>query len=58
MTDFLALLQTVPGQVTLTVFAQKAGMTEAAMRAELLINAPLTAYFCEMVAVAMREVAA
>ena len=58
MADFLALLETVPGQVTLEVFASKVGMTLAAMRAELLANAPLAAYFCQMVAHAMQEVPA
>lgn len=57
MADFIALLATVPGQVVLEVFAQKAGMAQEAMRAELLVNGPLAAYFCEMVAVAMKEAA-
>ena len=57
MADFLALLDTVPGQVTLAVFARKGGMSESAMRAELLINPPLVTYFCEIVAVAMKEAA-
>lgn len=30
MADFVALLDTVPGQVTLSVFARKANMSEAA----------------------------
>lgn len=58
MADFLALIDTVPGQVTLAVFASRSGMSEAAMRAELMVNGPLAAYFCQMVAVGMREVAA
>jgi len=55
MPDFLALLDTVPGQVTLSVFARKANMSEAAMRAELLVNAPLVRYFLETVAKAVRS---
>ena len=58
MAFFLALLDTVPGQVTLTVFARKVGMTEAAMRAELAVNAPLAAYYVEMCRMAMNEVEA
>ena len=58
MADFLALLETVPGQVTLEVFARKASMTEAAMRAELLANPPLVRYFLETVAKAMEAVPA
>lgn len=58
MAELLALIETVPGDVTLEVFARKAGMTKAAMRAEVLANARLAAYFCQMVAVAMREVPA
>ena len=58
MADFLALLQTVPGQVTLTVFARKAGMSEFAMRLELAANAPLAAYFCQIVGEAMQAVPA
>lgn len=54
----LALLETVPGQVALEVFAKKAGMSEAAMREELLINAPLAAYFVTIVQGAMSEVPA
>lgn len=57
MADFLKLLQTVPGQVALEVFARKGGMTQAAMRAELLVNAPLAAYFCQIVVRSMREAA-
>lgn len=49
MADFLALLDTVPGQVTLTVFARKTGWTKDAMEAELLVNAPLARYFVEIV---------
>jgi hypothetical protein len=55
MADFVALLETVPGQVTLSVFARKAGMREAAMRAELFANAPLARYFLEIVAKAVRS---
>jgi len=54
MADFLALLETVPGQVTLEVFARKASMTEAAMRAELMVNPPLVRYFLSIVAVAVK----
>lgn len=54
----LALLETVPGQVTLEVFSRKAGMTEAAMREELMVNAPLAAYFVEVMRHAMEEVPA
>lgn len=57
MADFLALLETVPGQVALEVFARKAGMSEGAMRAELIVNGPLAQYFCQIVAHSM-EVAA
>ncbi len=57
MADFLALLDTVPGQVTLEVFANKSGMSQSAMRAELLVNGPLAAYFCQIVAVSMKEAA-
>lgn len=57
MAALLALLDTVPGQVTLDVFARKAGMTKAAMREELLQNAPLARYFVEIMDGAMREVA-
>jgi hypothetical protein len=49
MVEFLALIATVPGQVALTVFARKAGMDEAAMRAELLINPPLARYFIQTI---------
>ncbi|GEM_PF-3315997 len=55
MAAFLALLDTVPGQVTLTVFSRKAGMSEAAMRAELLANPPLVRYFIETVAKAVAQ---
>lgn len=58
MADFLALLETVPGQVVLEVFALKAGMTTQAMRDELIVNPPLTGYFLQMVRVAMNEVPA
>jgi hypothetical protein len=58
MADFLALLRTVPGEVTLAVFAKHARMTEAQMRAELLANAPLARYFLTMVKKAMDEVPA
>jgi hypothetical protein len=57
MADFLALLETVPGQVALEVFARKGGMSQAAMRAELLVNGPLAAYFCQIVAQSMKEAA-
>ena len=53
MQDFLAVIETVPGQVALEVFARKAGMTQAAMRAELLVNGPLAQYFCQIVAQSM-----
>ena len=56
MADLLALLETVPGQVTLDVFARKAGMTVAAMRAEIFVNAGLARYFLQIVARAMSEV--
>ena len=49
MADFLALIDTVPGQVTLEVFASKSGWTKDAMEAELLVNAPLARYFVEIV---------
>lgn len=57
MADFLALLETVPGQVALEVFARKGGMSQHAMRAELITNGPLAAYFCQVVAASMKEAA-
>jgi hypothetical protein len=57
MADFLKLIETVPGQVALEVFARKAGMAQAAMRYELTANAPLAQYFCQIVAHSMREAA-
>jgi hypothetical protein len=54
----LALLETVPGQVTLSVFARKVGMSEAAMRAELLINPPLVDYFVKSMRQGMAEMEA
>jgi hypothetical protein len=57
MADFLKLIETVPGQVALEVFARKAGMAQAAMRYELLANAPLAQYFCQIVAQSMQEAA-
>jgi hypothetical protein len=58
MAYLLALLETVPGQVTLSVFARKVGMSEAAMRAELLINPPLVDYFVKSMRQGMDEVEA
>jgi hypothetical protein len=58
MQDFLALLATVPGDVTLEVFAKKVDMTKMAMREELLLNAPLRAYFVQMMRVGMSAVPA
>ena len=58
MAYLLALLETVPGQVTLSVFARKVGMSEAAMRAELLINPPLVDYFVKSMRQGMAEVEA
>lgn len=49
MQDFLDLIETVPGQVALEVFAKKTGMSKENMRAELLINPPLAAYYCEII---------
>lgn len=57
MADLLNLIETVPGQVALEVFARKAGMAQAAMRYELMINAPLAQYFCQIVAHSMKEAA-
>lgn len=57
MADFLSLIETVPGQVALEVFARKSGMAQAAMRYELTVNAPLAQYFCEIVAHSMKEAA-
>lgn len=54
----LALLETAPGQTALEVFAAKGGMSQAAMREELLVNGPLAAYFCQIVKQAMAEVPA
>jgi hypothetical protein len=56
MAYLLALLETVPGQVTLSVFARKVGMSEAAMRAELLVNPPLVDYFVKSMRQGMAEV--
>lgn len=53
MADFLNLMETVPGQVALEVFARKAGMAVPAMRYELTVNAPLAQYFCQIVAQSM-----
>ena len=58
MAELLLLIETVPGDVTLEVFARKAGMSKGAMRFEILANAPLAAYFCQIVAQAMRDVPA
>lgn len=58
MAYLLALLETVPGQVTLEVFARKGGMPVSAMREEILVNAPLAAYFVQTVKTAVREVPA
>ena len=49
MQDLLALIETVPGQVALEVFSKKSGMSKGAMRYELTVNAPLAAYFCQIV---------
>jgi hypothetical protein len=57
MQDFLNLIETVPGQVALEVFARKAGMAQPAMRYELTVNAPLAQYFCQIVAQSMKEAA-
>lgn len=53
MQDFLNLIETVPGQVALEVFARKAAMAVPAMRYELTVNAPLAQYFCQIVAQSM-----
>lgn len=53
MADFLKLMETVPGQVALEVFARKAGVAIPAMRYELTVNAPLAQYFCQIVAKSM-----
>lgn len=53
MQDLLNLIETVPGQVALEVFARKAGMAQPAMRYELTVNAPLAQYFCQIVAQSM-----
>lgn len=57
MQDLLNLIETVPGQVALEVFARKAGMAIPAMRYEITANAPLAQYFCQIVAQSMREAA-
>jgi hypothetical protein len=57
MQDLLNLMETVPGQVALEVFARKSGMAVAAMRYEITINAPLAQYFCQIVAQSMKEAA-
>lgn len=53
MQDLLNLIETVPGQVALEVFAGKSGMSQGAMRYELTVNAPLANYFCQIVAKSM-----
>lgn len=57
MQDLLNLIETVPGQVALEVFARKAGMAVPAMRHEIIVNAPLAQYFCQIVAQSMKEAA-
>lgn len=57
MADFLNLIETVPGQVALEVFARKSGMSQGAMRYQLTVNAPLAQYFCQIVAHSMKEAA-
>lgn len=58
MQDLLNLIETVPGQVTLEVFAKRTGMSDGAMRYELSVNPPLAAYFCQIMRKAMDEVPA
>lgn len=53
MANLLNLIETVPGRVALEVFARKAGMSQAAMRYEITVNAPLAQYFCQIVAQSM-----
>ena len=55
MVVFLALLDTMPGQVTLEVFCSKTGWTAEAMTAELLINKPLRDYFLSLLKLGMEE---
>ena len=57
MVAFLALLDTMPGQVVLDVFCRKTGWTAEAMTAELLINEPLRDYFLSSLKAGMREAA-
>lgn len=56
MAYLLALLDTSVGQIALERFATKSGWTQAAMRAELLVNAGLAAYFVEICRKAIDEV--
>jgi hypothetical protein len=57
MIAFLALLDTMPGQVTLEVFCGKTGWTAEAMTAELLANSALRDYFVSALRTGMREAA-
>ena len=57
MIAFLALLDTMPGQVTLEVFCGKTGWTAEAMTAELLANSALRDYFVSALKTGMREAA-
>lgn len=55
MTNLLSLIETVPGQIALEAFAKSAGMSKSAMRAEMIGNAPLAQYFCQILAQSMKE---
>ncbi|MFN8994670.1 MAG: hypothetical protein ACK5X3_13545 [Pseudomonadota bacterium] len=57
MIAFLALLDTLPGQVTLEVFCKKTGWSAQAMTAELVANAPLRDYFLTALKQGMKEAA-
>ena len=53
MSDLKKLIGTFAGDTVLTTFAAKANMTKQAMEAEILSNAPLAAYYCQIVKVAV-----
>jgi hypothetical protein len=55
MQDLLNIIETVPGQVALEVFARKAGMNVDAMRFELMRNQPLAQYFYQTIAKVIRD---
>ena len=56
MAYLLALLETTVGEIALERFSSKSGMSESAMRAELLVNPPLAAYFVQICRTAIDDV--